>query len=278
MSHPYDGSEDLLVDLADGRLSLTLNRPASGNALRPPQRDLLIDILDTAAGDRDVRVITLTAAGRHFCTGADLRVEHPDINAAGGELNEPAKRSGAVMATIESGAQRLVAGLLDIPKPVIAGVNGTAAGIGVHLALACDLVVMADEASLIESFVNIGLGPDGGGAYLLPRLIGLQRAKEIILLGDRLSARDAQTMGLVNRVVPATDVPAAVSELATRLAHGPTLAIGAAKRMLNRSLDSDRATAFLEEAALQEIITNSDDSAEGVAAFVEKRTASFKGY
>jgi 2-(1,2-epoxy-1,2-dihydrophenyl)acetyl-CoA isomerase len=270
---PYHSTDDLLITLVDGRLSITLNRPERGNALRPQQRDQLIAILDHAGRDRDVRVITLTATGRHFCTGADLRVEHPDINA-----DDTGKRSGAVMATIQAGAQRLMAGLLDIPKPVIAGVNGTAAGIGVHLALSCDFVVMAEEASFIESFVNIGLGPDGGGAYLLPRLIGLQRAKELVLLGDRLSAAEALRIGLANRVVPASEVVTAVDELAARLAAGPTLAIGMAKRMLNRSLESDRATAFLEESATQEIITNSEDSAEGIASFVEKRPAAFKGY
>jgi len=272
----YEGTDDLLVALEEGRLSITLDRPDSGNALTPQQRDRLIDILSRADGDVNVRVVTLSATGRHFCTGADLRVEHPDLDQPDGDSSQ--RRSGGVLRTIQSGAQRLMATLLDLHKPVVAGVNGTAAGIGVHLALSCDFVVMAEEASFIESFVNIGIAPDGGGAYLLPRFVGLQRAKELVLLGDRLSAHEARQIGLVNRVVPAADVADTVSELAARLASGPTVAIGMAKRLLNRSLDVDRSTAFLEEAAIQEIVTGSLDSTEGIAAFVERRPAAFRGW
>jgi len=156
-------------------------------------------------------------------------------------------------------------------------VNGTAAGIGAHLVLACDLVVAVEEAAFIEVFVRRGILPDGAGAYLLPRLIGMQRAKELVLLGERLSAADAYSMGMVNRVVPAVDLDATVGELAARLAQGPTIALGLAKQLLNRSLDVDRASAFFEESMAQELVTRTADATEGIASFVERRPAAFRG-
>jgi 2-(1,2-epoxy-1,2-dihydrophenyl)acetyl-CoA isomerase len=161
---------------------------------------------------------------------------------------------------------------------VIGAVNGTAAGIGAHLALACDLVVAAEGARFIEVFVRRGLVPDGGGAWLLPRLIGLQKAKELMFFGDDLSAADAAGLGLVNRVVPADGLDAAVAEWAKRLAGGPTRSIGLTKRLLNRSLDSDRVTAFAEEAVAQELNMGTQDANEGVAAFVERRDPVYRGW
>lgn len=149
---------------------------------------------------------------------------------------------------IRGGAQALVAAVLDCEKPVIAAVGGTAAGIGAHLALACDLVVAAEGVRFIEVFVRRGLVPDGGGAYLLPRIVGLQKAKELLFFGDDLSAAEAHALGLVNKVVPADQLDAAVEEWVDRLAVAPTRAIALTKALVNRSLDSDRATAFAEEA------------------------------
>jgi 2-(1,2-epoxy-1,2-dihydrophenyl)acetyl-CoA isomerase len=160
---------------------------------------------------------------------------------------------------------------------VIASVGGTAAGIGAHMALACDLVIASDNARFIEVFVRRGIVPDGGGAYLLPRLTGLHRAKELIFFGDDLSAADALQYGLVNRVVPLDELEKTTQEWAARLASGPTVALGLAKRLLNRSLDSDRATSFAEEAMAQEIAMKSEDAQEGVASFVERRPTSFRG-
>ena len=178
---------------------------------------------------------------------------------------------------IADGAQRLIAAVLDCQKPVIAAVNGTAAGIGAHLALACDLVVAAEAAGFIEVFVRRGILPDGAGAYLLPRVIGMQRAKELVFLGDRLSAADAFSLGMVNRIVPPEDLEPTVGELAARLAQGPTVAIGLAKRLLNRSLDVDRASAFFEESMAQEVVMTSEDANEGIASFVERRPSAFRG-
>lgn len=267
---------DLLHRVEDGIARITLNRPDAGNALTASQRDNLIGLLDAASGDLNVRVVVIGAHGRHFCTGADLRADRP----AGPVPPEgaPARPAGSVARMIATGAQRLIAAVLDCEKPVIASVGGTAAGIGAHLAFACDLVVAAEEAKFIEVFVRRGIVPDGGGAYLLPRIVGLHQAKQLVFFGDDLGAADAERLGLVNAVVPLTALDATVDEWATRLANGPTVALGLAKRLLNRSLESDRLTAFAEEALAQEVAMTSHDANEGVASFVERRAAEFRGW
>jgi 2-(1,2-epoxy-1,2-dihydrophenyl)acetyl-CoA isomerase len=264
----------LLRQVAEGIAWFTLNRPDAGNALTPDQRNTLIDLLHQADLDPDVRAVVIASTGKHFCTGADLRAPQPQMEEAEDGGDPP---PGTVMRVLAAGAQRLVAAVLDCQKPVVAAVNGTAAGIGAHLVLACDLVVAAEEASFIEVFVRRGILPDGGGCYLLPRTIGMQRAKELVMLGDRLSAADAYVFGMVNRVVPAGDLEATARELATRLAQGPTIALGLAKRLLNRSLDVDRASLFFEESMAQELVTRSEDATEGIASFVERRPTSFRG-
>ncbi len=246
---------------------LTLNRPDTLNALTPDQRDRLIDLLGEASADPDVRAVVLTGTGRGFCAGADLRG-----GAASGE-----RVAGDVSRTLRLGAQRLVAAVLDCEKPVVAAVNGTAAGLGAHLALACDLVLAAQSARFIEVFVRRGLVPDAGGAYLLPRLIGPQRAKELMFFGDALTAADAERLGLVNRVVPDADLHKTARAWAERLASGPTRALALTKQLVNASLDTDRPTAFAAEAAAQEINMTTADAREGVASFVERRTAEFRG-
>jgi 2-(1,2-epoxy-1,2-dihydrophenyl)acetyl-CoA isomerase len=268
---------DLLARVEDQVLWLTLNRPDAGNAITPAVRNRLIEHLDAANTSFDVRAIVLTAAGdRHFCTGADLR---------SGRVAPPPKPEGApervagdAARMIRTGIQRLIAAMLDCEKPIVAGVNGTAAGGGSAMVLASDLVIAADHARIIQVFVRRGLIPDGGGTYLLPRLVGLQKAKELVFFGDDLSATDAERIGLVNKVVPGSELEAATGEWARRLAQGPTRTIGFAKRLLNRSLDTDRATMFEEEALLVEMVTATDDSTEGVASFVERRPTDFKGW
>ena len=267
--------DDLLVRRDDGVLTLTLNRPDAANALTPDQRDRLVDQLHEASALVDVRVVVLGATGRHFCTGADLRVSRPGPPRP---PDAPERVAGDVGRMLREGAQRLVGAILDCEKPVIAAVNGAAAGIGAHIALACDLVVAAEGARFIEVFVRRGLVPDGGGAYLLPRLVGLQKAKELMFFGDDLSAPDAQALGLVNKVVPADGLEAAVAEWAKRLATGPTRSIGLTKWLLNRSLDSDRETAFREEALAQETNMTTHDANEGVQSFVERREPTYRGW
>ncbi|MEU1850435.1 enoyl-CoA hydratase-related protein [Streptomyces sp. NPDC019990] len=248
-------------------LTLTLNRPESLNALTPGQRDEIIRLLSQASATAEVRAVLITGTGRGFCAGADLR----------GTGTTGARVPGDVARTLRTGAQRLIAAVLDCEKPVIAAVNGTAAGLGAHLAFACDLVLAAASARFLEVFVRRGLVPDGGGAYLLPRLIGPQRAKELMFFGDALTATDAERLGLVNRVVPDDGLETTARAWAERLAAGPTRALALTKQLVNASLDTDRATAFAAEAAAQEINMTTKDARDGVRSFVERRDAEFRG-
>lgn len=188
------------------------------------------------------------------------------------------KRATGPMKTIMGGAQRLIASVLDCSRPVVTVVQGAAAGIGAHLAYASDLVVATDNAYFAESFVKRGLVVDGGGAYLLPRRIGMQKAKEMAFFGDKLSAQEAFDLGLVNRVVPPEDLEAAVDDYVGRLAVAPTSAVGLTKRLFNESPDVDRAGSFVTEAMAQEIQSYSLDAREGVSAFVQKRPPEFVGW
>jgi len=258
-----------------GLARITLDRPDVKNAISPDQRDRVIDLLGEASADLGVRVVVLGATGDAFCTGADLRSRR---DPAPRPPDAPERGVGEIAAMIRGGAQALVAAVLDCEKPVIAAVGGTAAGIGAHLALACDLVVAAEGVRFIEVFVRRGLVPDGGGAYLLPRIVGLQKAKELLFFGDDLPVAEAHALGLVNKVVPADQLDAAVEEWVDRLAVAPTRAIALTKALVNRSLDSDRATAFSEEATAQELNMGTVDANEGVAAFVERRTPAYRGW
>jgi 2-(1,2-epoxy-1,2-dihydrophenyl)acetyl-CoA isomerase len=269
---------DLVRTTVDGGLArITIDRPDAGNSLSAEMRDHLSDTFEELSGTLGVRAIVLTGAGeKHFCTGAGLggaqKPEPPRPPDA------PDRALGDVARLIRRGWQRLVASILDCEKPVIAAVNGTAAGGGANLVLACDLVVMADTARLIEIFVRRGIIPDAGGCYLLPRIVGPQRAKELMFLGDELTAPDCERWGIANRVVPAADLAATVDELAARLVVAPSKAVTMTKWLVNRSSESSRQTAFEEEAYAQELVTATADMAEGVAAFGERRSPEFKGW
>ncbi|MDC0769990.1 enoyl-CoA hydratase/isomerase family protein [Streptomyces sp. HD] len=270
---PGNSVDSLVQHATDNQVCrITLNRPEALNAITPDQRERIIELLADASAGPAVRAVVLTGTGRGFCAGADLRG-----GAAAAERTSRDQVPGDVARTIRLGAQRLIAAVLDCEKPVIAAVNGTAAGLGAHLAFACDLVLAAESARFIEVFVRRGLVPDGGGAYLLPRLVGPQRAKELMFFGDALTAPDAERLGLVNRVVPDEELAKTAREWAERLATGPTRALALTKQLVNASLDTDRTTAFAAEAAAQEINMTTEDAREGVASFVERRGAEFKG-
>lgn len=261
----------------DGVARITIDRPDAANSLTSEMRDHLPTVFEELSATLGVRVIVLTGAGeKHFCTGAGLGGPQPPEPPR--PEGAPDRALGDVSRMIRRGWQRVVASILDCEKPVIAAVNGTAAGAGAHLVLACDLVVMADTARLIEVFVKRGIIPDAGGPYLLPRIVGPQRAKELMFLGDDLSAADCERWGIANRVVPAAELGATVDELAARLAAGPTKAIGMTKWLINRSFESSRHTAFEEEAYAQELVTATSDMAEGIRAFGERRSPEFRGW
>lgn len=266
---------DLLRASVDGIFTITLNRPDMKNALTPDQRDEIIALLGSASGDVSTRVVVIAGSGGSFCSGADLRASRPGAERPKGA---PERAQGDVARMIVSGAQRLISALLDCEKPVIAAVDGVAAGIGAHLAFACDLVIATETARFIEVFVRRGLVPDGGGAYLLTRLIGPQKAKELVFFGGDVDAKDACEMGLVNRVVPTDMLDATVHEWAALLAAGPTRTIALAKKLINGAHDIDRAAAFADEAWAQELNMGTHDAQEGVKSFIERRAPEFKGW
>ena len=272
MSEP----QELLRELdAEGVLWLTLNRPEAGNALTGTLREALIDELTTASGDYFVRAVVIRANGKNFCSGADLRADRPAEARPEGAPERPA---GWIARTIATGAQRLTCAVLDCEKPVLGVVRGAAAGIGSHLALACDLVIADETARFIEVFARRGIVPDGGGAYLLPRFVGLHTAKEWVFFADDILAAEALATGLVNRVVPTDEIDALAAAWASRLAQSPTVALGWAKQLLNHSLDGDRTAALAQEAAAQEVVRQSSDAREGMTAFRERRDTQFSGW
>ena len=269
--------EQVQVAIDGGIARVTINRPEAGNSLTAAMRDHLSDTFEELSATLGVRAIVLTGAGeRHFCTGAGLG--GPQKPGPARPDDAPDRALGDIARMIRRGWQRLITSILDCEKPVIASVNGTAAGGGANLVLACDLVVMADTARLIEIFVKRGIIPDAGGCYLLPRIVGAQRAKEIMFFGDDVSATDAERIGIANRVVPAADLAKVTNEWAERLASAPTKTVAMTKWLLNRSFESSRHTAFEEEGYAQEMVNSTADSAEGMKAFVERRSPEFQGW
>lgn len=263
-------SDTLRFTIEDGVGWIVLNRPEARNAMNAEMREAYLAALQQCGENPDVRAVVLTATGKGFCTGADLSGSRAATGAAG-----PPHPGGTRDAMKPS--QRVIRALWDLEKPIVCGVNGVAAGLGAHLAYACDLVIAAEDARFIEVFVRRGIALDAGGGFLLPRTIGLHKAKELVFFGDDLSAQDAERLGLVNRVVPGAELEATVRQWAKRLAEGPTFAIGLSKRMLNRSLQADMDSLFAEEAFTQALVANSDDMREGIRSFMEKRPPAFKG-
>lgn len=260
---------DVVIVTDDGGVrTIMLNRPEVLNALNEALADALAVALRAAQADRVVRCLVLTGAGRAFCSGQDL-AEVTDRARSGNPLN--------LAERIREFYNPVVMLLRTIEKPVIASVNGVAAGGGCGLALACDMRIAAESASFIEAFVHVGLVPDCACTFMLPRLVGVSRAMELAFTGRKVKAREALEIGLVNRVVPDADLPGATMELARKLACMPTRAIGLAKRAINAAWSADLETQLAYEAELQGIAETTADYKEGVAAFIEKRTAVFKG-
>ena len=255
---------DLTVD-DHGVATVTLNRPDALNALNDQLKAELADVWRELANRRDARSVLLTGAGRAFSTGGDIKQMDPDRGLETSRLR---------MAKL---LREVVIPLYRLDKPVIAAVNGHAHGLGLALALACDIAYASESASLSMAFVRIGLAPDGGASFLLPRLVGLNRAKELIFTGRRLSAAEALDLGLVNRVLPDDQLLPAAIQFAVQLAQGPTIALGAAKRALNAApLASIEEIAELEAYGQAQAMA-SDDHREGRAAFAEKRPPRFTG-
>lgn len=259
------GYATLLVDRGGAVATITLNRPEARNALDMTMRRELLAALDAVEADPEARVLVLTGGGGHFCAGGDVKLmrERRQTSAEGRE------RVGLL--------NRLVLRLADFPRPTIAMVDGSAVGAGCNLALCCDLIVAADRARFGEVFNRIGLVPDGGGTWLLPRLVGLARAKELIYTAEIIDAAEAQRIGLVNRVVPASELAAATRALAERIAAGPPDVLRMAKRLVNAAAVSDLPHALEMEALSQAIAIAGEDHQEGLRAFFDRRPPRFGG-
>lgn len=259
--------EHIRVEIEDHIAKLTLNRPERLNALGAGMRERMHQALVKLGDDPDVRVVVITGAGRAFCSGGDVK-----------EMNER-QDAGAPRRDLEIQPirEKILAVLRTMPKPVIAAVNGVAAGAGFNLALGCDMRIASDKATFTQAFVRRGLHPDWGGTYFLTRMLGTARACELLFSGDMITAKQAAEWGLVNRVVPHEELAAEAQHWARRLAEGPPIVIALAKRGIYRSTESDLASALEYEAYAQRLVWTTEDAAEGIKAFVEKRPPAFKG-
>jgi 2-(1,2-epoxy-1,2-dihydrophenyl)acetyl-CoA isomerase len=258
-------SDTIRYDVSAGVATITLARPEALNALTVEMKLALLDALGRAADD-DVRAVVLTGEGRAFCVGQDLR-EHAD-----------ALDSGRTdLDTVREHYNPITRALTGLAKPVIAAVNGTAAGAGASLAFGCDLRLAADNASFLMAFARVGLGPDTGASWTLPRLIGQGRAAAMLMLAEPVAAPQALEMGLVNAVIPGADLPAAAAELAARLAAGPTKAYAAIKHTLAIATVSDLDTALEAEAAAQAQLGRTADHQNATKAFLAKQPVTFEG-
>ncbi len=255
--------ETVLAETRDGVRVITLNRPEVLNAVNAQMGKDLLGALRDAERAADARCVLLTASGRGFCAGADLREQVPGQTSVGDLLRT--RYNGIVLR------------MRTMEKPVIAAINGVAAGAGCNLALAADLRIASDQASFIEVFSRVGLIPDSGGTWLLPRLVGTGRAFEMMFFADPVDAAAAERLGLVNRVVPHDELLPRAMEWAARLAVGPTRAYGLIKRGVNQALGTGLREALEYEAQLQEVAGRTEDHREGVAAFLAKRPPAYTG-
>lgn len=256
---------NVIVERTDGIATIVLNRTKAMNALNRYLVDELTEILVSLQEDKDVRCIVLTGSGKAFCAGGDL-----------GHLSELDDPIAFRKFIVDVG--RLALTIMNMEKPVIAMVNGVAAGAGFNLALACDIVICAQSARFIQSFSKVGLIPDCGGLFLLPRIIGLHKAKELMFTADLIDAVTASSLGFVNHVVEDAKLKEEVYNLAHKLAQSAPIALAFTKKIINRSFDLDVETILEREADLQTVCMETQDYKEGVAAFKEKRQPIFKGF
>ena len=261
---------DLLVDIADGIATMTFNRPEARNALSLELRAMLRDALQAVEHDDNVRCIVLRGAGGHFMAGGDVK-------SMATKLEQPSNQLRAEFMNRIHDLHPIMYAMRRMGKPIVASIEGAAAGAGVSMALAADLVIAADTAFFTLAYVHIGTSPDGSASFHLPRAVGIKKAMEIALLGDRFEAQAAQAIGMINFVVPAGDLAAETHKLATRLANGPTHVYGNTKRLLYRSLENEFEAQLQLEAETFADCAVRADFREGVTAFIEKRKARFTG-
>lgn len=259
-------ADELERHLEGGVLTLTLSRPDSRNALNLVLIKALGGALRDAEADASVRCVVITGKGKAFCAGGDIK-----------EMTERAGKAIATKERLQQGLNRIARSVWEMEKPVVAKVNGDAAGAGFGLMLACDLVYAADSAKFHASFIRMGLIPDVGGSFTIPRRVGLHRAKELLFLGKTVDAAEAEALGLINRAVRRQKLDAFVDEVVGQLAASPTKTIGLAKRAMHRALASTFDEALEHEAYAQGYCFTTEDHIEGTKAYFEKREAKYKG-
>lgn len=260
----------VLLDMSEGVATITLNRPKVLNALDTALAVSLSDILHQVERDPEARVVVLRGAGDGFMAGGDLKF-------FGGMLDrEPEDRRAEFRSLIHRFHESVLA-IRRMPKPVVGAVHGAVAGAGLSIAVACDLTVASDNAYFTLAYCNIGTSPDGGSTFALPRVVGVKRAMEIAMLGDRFDATAALDYGILNRVVPAADFNSEIAKLAKRLAAGPTIALAHTKQLINNSLEATVETQLERETESFANCTATHDFPEGITAFLEKRAAQFTG-
>lgn len=263
-----DGTADVHREMRGPVLVLTLNRPAKGNALRGMATETLIGAVAAAESGGDVRAVLLRAEGKNFCVGADLV-------AANSSKEKP--RPGHMVRSLQAGPHRLIEVLWDCRIPTVSAVQGPAMGLGLHLAVVCDFVLATPNATFTEPFCKRGFSVDSGGSFLLPRLIGVRRARQMLLRGITVSAETAADWGLIDEVVDQNSLDDTASALAVELAAGPTFSLGHTKGLLNRRAHTDLAGALRAEADSVEATIRSADFKEGLASFAERRSPEFTG-
>ncbi|MDX8360218.1 MULTISPECIES: enoyl-CoA hydratase [Bacillaceae] len=256
-------NEHLIVNIEGPIMVLTLNRPESLNPFSSHMILGLSEAMEIARDNDDIRAVVIRGAGRAFSAGGDVKsmgvASSQQIYDHIGKLNECIKL------------------MKDLPKPIIAAVHGFAAGAGFNLALACDLIIAADNSKFVFSFSQVGLISDGGGSYFFPRLVGPYRAKELFFSGETVSADQAKELGILNRVVPLESLESETTKLAMKLAHGPSKAYGMMKKIIDRSYESSLDDILEQERITQTLMIHTEDHLEGVSAFKEKRKPQFKG-
>ena len=259
---PWGPYETLIVDEADRVVTITMNRPRRKNAANSVMWEELSDVVRALHSADDVRAVILTGAGGDFCSGADVSGEET--------------RSRHMLHSMRHIGD-LCLSLQRLAQPTVAKVRGVAAGAGLNMALACDMVIAAEDARFSEIFARRGLVVDFGGSWLLPRLVGMHRAKELVLLADIIDAAEADRIGLVNRVVPEAELDDTVDSIAARLAAGPPIALAMSKRLLNNSFDVTLEQALDDEGLAQTVTFSTEDVAEAMGAFIDKRDPVFRG-
>ena len=261
--------QTLLYDLSENIATITLNRPDVLNAVNETMARELLEALKVAAKNDEVRCLIITGSGAAFSAGEDIQELRGQY-----QRGEKPRLGERLLYKYNPIIRRI----RQTPKPIIAAVNGVAAGGGAGLALACDIRTASDTAKFIQAFIRVGLAPDSGTSFFLPRLVGFAKASELFLTGQELTSKDAERMGLVAKVVPSNELMPTTREIAGKLAKGPTMAIDLTKRALNKSVDSSLESVLEYESYLQEIAGTTSDHIEAVQAFFEKRKPAFQGH